>query len=66
MVLYELYAGGEVRLVELVGDVPAQGSKLASLLHGGVEEGHCKECRLPLGHGAVVQLLLGQADVGPL
>ena len=66
MVLDELYAGCEVSLVELVGDIPPQGAELASLLHGGVKEGHGKEQGLPLRHGAVVQLLLSEAHIGPL
>lgn len=58
MVLDELHGGVEVSLVELIGDVPANGSKLASLLHGGVEEGNTVQHGLPHGHVAVLQLLL--------
>ena len=32
MVLYELYTGCPVRRIELVGDIPSQRTKLASLL----------------------------------
>ena len=39
----------EIGLVELVGDVPAKRSKLASLLHQGVEEAQTKE-KLPPDH----------------
>jgi len=37
VVLDELQAGGEVRLVELVGDVPAERTKLTPLLRGEVK-----------------------------
>ena len=44
------HADPQVRLVELVGDVPAQGSELPPLLHHGVEEAEPKE-ELPPGLG---------------
>ena len=37
--LKELDAGGQVREVELVGHIPADGSKLAPLLHHAMQEG---------------------------
>ena len=58
VILYELHTGGEVGLVELVGDVPTEWSELAPLLHSGVEEGHGVEHGPPLGQVGVVQLLL--------
>ena len=58
MVLDELNSGVEVSLVELIGDVPADGAKLASLLHGGVQEGYAVQHGLPHGHVAVLQLFL--------
>lgn len=33
VVLYKLHTGSKVSLVKLVGDVPAEGPKLSSLLH---------------------------------
>ena len=33
-------AGGQVRLVELVGHIPADWAKLAALLHHAVQEAH--------------------------
>mmetsp|Transcript_36239 Transcript_36239/g.69498 ORF Transcript_36239/g.69498 Transcript_36239/m.69498 type:complete len:386 (-) Transcript_36239:739-1896(-) len=38
----------EVRVRELVGDVPPEGAKLDALLHQGVEEGQSKQQLLPL------------------
>ena len=64
MVLDELDAGGEVGLVKLVRDVPAEGAKLPPLLDGGVEEGHRVQHGLPLVKVGDVQLLLADAGVG--
>ena len=58
MVLYELYGGGEVGLVELVGDVPANGTELTPLLDCGMEESHSIQHGSPLGHVADVKLVL--------
>ena len=49
------HTNAEVRLIELVGDVPAQGPKLSSLLHEGVEEAQPKE-KLAPGAGLVAAL----------
>ena len=64
MVLYKLYACTQIGLVELVGYVPPQGTKLPPLLHGGVEEGHRVQHRLPLLEVGDVQLVLGDTSVG--
>ena len=61
-----LSASIEVSLVVLVGYVPAQRPKLASLLHSGVEEGYCVVHGLPLGQVGVVQSVLGRVGVCPL
>ena len=61
-----LRAGVEVSLVVFVGDVPAEWSKLASLLDRGVQEGHCVEHWLPLREIGVVDGLLARVGVGPL
>ena len=55
-----------ISLVVLVGDVPTQRAKLASLLHCGMQEGYAVEQWLPLGQVGVVQLLLRGIGVGPL
>eukprot|EP01136_Pigoraptor_vietnamica_P000134 Opistho-1_new@25059 len=47
VVLHKLHAREEVRLVELVGDVPAERAELAALLHRRVEERDRVEHRLP-------------------
>ena len=64
VVLYKLYACTQIGLVELVGYVPPQGTKLPPLLHGGVEEGHRVQHRLPLLEVGDVQLVLGDTSVG--
>ena len=66
MVLHKLHAGGEVSLVELVGDVPSEWSKHPPLLDGGVQEGHCVQRWPPLRGAGVVKLLLGHSSVRPL
>eukprot|EP00955_Chlamydomonas_euryale_P005073 54229-Chlamydomonas_euryale.AAC.5 len=48
MVLQELHARAQVRLVELVRDVPADGAKLAALLRDRVQEAHDEEQLAPL------------------
>ena len=58
MILHKLHGGREIRLVELIWDVPTDGSKLPPLLHGGVEESHTVQHGLPLCHVADVQLVL--------
>ena len=58
MVLDKLYGGVQIALVELVRDVPADGSELSPLLDSGVQEGHAVEHWLPHGHVAVLQLFL--------
>ena len=50
-----LHTNAEVRLIELVGNVPAQGPKLPSLLYDGVEEAQPKEQLAP-GVGLVAAL----------
>ena len=66
VVLHELDAGVVVGGVELVGDVPAQGAKLASLLDNGVQEAHSVQHGLPLRHVGDVQEVLRDASVGAL
>ena len=66
MVHHELVAGGEVGPVELVGDVPADGSVLPPLLDDGVEEGHGVQHGRPGGVVGVVQVVLGDVGVGSL
>ena len=58
VVVDKLHAGGEVGLVELVGDVPTQGAKLTPLLDGGVQERHGVQDRFPLHQIGDLQLLL--------
>ena len=66
VILHKLYTGSEVCLVELIGDVPAEGSKLSPLLNRGVQEGHRVQHRLPLGQVGVVEHLLSDPSVRPL
>ena len=66
VVLDKLDTGVEVGRVELVGNVPAEGTKLAPLLDDCVQEGDPKQHGLPLGHAADVQEVLGHACVGAL
>ena len=66
VILHKLYTGGEISLVELIGDIPAEGPELPSLLHGGVQEGHRVQDRLPLWQVGVVKLLLSDPSVCPL
>ena len=63
MILHKLYSCSKVRLVELVWNVPAYGTKLPSLLHGGMKESDSVERRLPLGHVTNVQLILSDQTV---
>jgi len=66
MVLHELDCGVEVRLVELVGDVPAERAELASLLQDCVHEGDGVEKWTPLGGVRHFQEVGAQALEGPL
>ena len=66
VVLHKLDAGVVVSRVELVGDVPAQGTELASLLHHRVHETHSVQHGLPLWQVGVVQEVLGDVRVRPL
>ena len=66
MILHKLHAGVVVGGVELVGDVPAQGAKLAALLDDGVQEANAIQHRLPLRHVGDVQEVLRDAGVCPL
>ena len=54
MVLHKLDGGVEVALVELIRNVPADGSELAPLLHRRVEERYPVQDGLPHGHVAVL------------
>lgn len=58
MVLNKLDSGSKVSLVELVGDVPSDGSELPPLLDGGMEEGNPVQHGLPLWQVGVLQLFL--------
>lgn len=58
VVLDELYGGAEIRLVELIGDVPADWTKLPALLHGGMEEGDPVQHWLPLHHVRYIKQFL--------
>ena len=64
MVLNELDAGTEVRLVEFIRYVPPKRSELPPLLNGGVEEGDSVQQGLPLWEIRDVQLVLGHTGVG--
>ena len=66
MVHHELVAGGEVRPVELVRNVPAQRPELPPLLDDGVEEGHGVEEGGPGLVAGVVQVVLADVRVEPL
>ena len=66
MVDDELSARLEVRAVELVGNVPAEGPELPPLLHDGVEEGHGVEEGGPGLVAGVVQVVLGDVRVKSL
>ena len=66
MVLNELHGGGKVRLVELVGYIPAERAELASLLHGRVQEGNAEEHGLPLRQRADVENVLRERGVRAL
>lgn len=67
MVLNKLDSGSKVSLVELVGDVPSNGSELPPLLDSGMEEGHSVQHGLPLRKVGILQLFLkGSHDNKPL
>lgn len=66
MVLYKLYTGIEVCSVELVWNIPSQWSKLPSLLHHCVHEGHTIQHGLPLRHVGYVQEVLAKTGVRSL
>ena len=66
MVLYKLHGGRQIGLVELVGDVPADGAKLPAFLHCGMEEAHAVQHGFPLRHVGDVQLLLADQAVRTL
>ena len=66
VVLYELDASSEVRLVELVWNVPSQRTKLPPFLYGGVQESHCIQHWPPLWEVGVIQLFLADASIGTL
>lgn len=66
MVLYKLYTGVEVSSVELVWNIPSEGSKLPSLLHHSVHEGHAIQHGLPLRHVGNVQEVLAKTSVRSL
>ena len=51
--LDELEGGGQVTLVELVGHIEANGTKLAPFLHDGVQEAGGEEKLAPLKPAAV-------------
>lgn len=48
MILYELHSSSEIRLVELVWDVPSDWSKLSPLLYSGMKESNSIQNWLPL------------------
>ena len=64
MVLNEVDGRGEVRLVELVGDVPTDRSKLLPLLKSCVQEGNSVQEWFPLRHVDCFQKILGQQSIG--
>lgn len=66
MILYELNAGSEVSLIELVGNIPTQRTELPPLLHHCVQEGDGVQQRRPLRLTRVVQEVLADALVRPL
>lgn len=66
MILYKLYTGIEVGGVELVWNIPSQWSKLPSLLHHRVHEGHAIQHGFPLRHVGNVQEVLAQTGVRSL
>lgn len=66
VVVNELHTCSEVSLVEFIRNVPPEGSKLASLLDGGMQEGYGVQEWFPLGKVGVVQLLLCDACICPL
>mmetsp|Transcript_33722 Transcript_33722/g.73616 ORF Transcript_33722/g.73616 Transcript_33722/m.73616 type:complete len:922 (-) Transcript_33722:2039-4804(-) len=63
MVLQELRARHQVRLVELVRHVPPDGAELAALLDGGVQEAHDVEDLAPLVALHDVEHVLGDPAV---
>mmetsp|Transcript_14309 Transcript_14309/g.34769 ORF Transcript_14309/g.34769 Transcript_14309/m.34769 type:complete len:690 (-) Transcript_14309:4721-6790(-) len=63
VVLQKLHACTEVRLVELVADVPAQGPELAALLDDGVHVTHHKEHLAPLVARHRIQHVLAHPGV---
>ena len=66
MVHDKLCAGCEVGSVELIGDVPPEGSKLAAFLKHRVQEGDRIEHGGPGKVVGVVQCVLGDVRVRPL
>lgn len=58
VVLNKLHGGVEVSLVELVGDVPAQGAEFTPLLDRRVEEHHPVQHGPPLDHVTDIQQVL--------
>ena len=62
MVLNELNTALVITLVVFVGNVPSQGSKLSSFLHGGVQERNAEQHGLPLRHVGDFKLFLSKID----
>ena len=62
----ELSAGCEVSSVELIGNIPAQRTELATFLEDGVQEGNSVEHGGPGKVVGVVQRVLGDVSVRPL
>lgn len=66
VVLDKLDGGGEIGLVELVRNVPANRTELATLLHNRVEKGDAVEQRFVLWTQIHVQHVLSEPRVRPL
>lgn len=64
MVLHKLDGSSEIRLVELIWNIPSDWSELSSLLHCGVEEGNSVKCRFPLWQVVDIQLILKHIVMG--
>lgn len=66
MILNKLYSRCEVGLVKLIRYIPANGAKLAPLLHCRMKKGNGVQHRFPWIQVADVELLLIQQTIRPL
>ena len=66
VILYKLDAGVEISRVELVGNIPPEGTEFPAFLHGGMQEGHTVQHGFPLRHVGDVEEVLRHTRVRTL